>query len=452
MNKSTFLTVVNIRFILAVLLLMSTAFQFFVLRPHQELSVDSSVMTALATSFRYSSLSSAPKQPKLSIPVVVISSMRGPYLSKVLESLDHQHPRTPDWILDSNRYLFVHRHEKNDIGDRFNQTKALATQHDLSLHVFDGLLSGNPPHKKPTMAYYAKYTWYQMMDFLFHSLNVSEALILEDDAELSFDGMLTAAALFREKWNRTDVHSIAMGGWSGVNRINAAPNTFLAVRSQYFQAMAYSMNRTLFEHIHSAFLEYAPANKHEPIVNDWTEEITVRGFVKNLTILTPSVGRMHHVGAMGMGVFGDGKKERVIYPPAWESWQIEIHNRSRDVSDFYLDPLEVTDLFGFICDPMPEDAKCGYEMKYFLLDSQFSPSQVDRYGRYANLTTTKQKAPTKKKGHSSNKRAANTHKATGNKKQGSGKVEANAKQKQVRPHDNEKKRSPTRLNEEHKGA
>jgi hypothetical protein len=51
------------------------------------------------------------------IPVVIISALRPHYLLQVLESLQRQNPNTPAEILHSPRYLLVHRHVHNDIGD-----------------------------------------------------------------------------------------------------------------------------------------------------------------------------------------------------------------------------------------------------------------------------------------------------------------------------------------------
>jgi hypothetical protein len=75
------------------------------------------------------------------IPIVVICALRPDYLKEVLESLQekNQLPNTPSWILDSPRYLFVHRHRKNDFDDAHKKVVSLAQQYNFTIHEFPGL-------------------------------------------------------------------------------------------------------------------------------------------------------------------------------------------------------------------------------------------------------------------------------------------------------------------------
>ena len=95
------------------------------------------------------------------------------------------------------------------------------------------------------MTYFVKHTWMRQMKYLFgdDTLNLTEALFLEDDAVLTYDALLTASVLLEQKAHSLDVHSICLGGWSGQNSFNAHPDTFLKQLWNYNQAMAYSVNR-----------------------------------------------------------------------------------------------------------------------------------------------------------------------------------------------------------------
>jgi hypothetical protein len=322
------------------------------------------------------------------VPVVIISALRPQYLAQVMESLQHQNPNTPYEMLHSPRYLFVHRHSRNDIDNAYSKTVEIASQYNFSIHTFDGLDVGHMPPANPTMAYHAKYAWYRMMDHLFHSLNVTEALILEDDTVLAEDALLVSAILLKEKSKRSDIHATSLGGWAGTNRINPDPDTYLAVWPRYFQAMAYSMNVTIFEQLQNASQQYhdeRSRRKRNGMIssgqfyneerNDWTEEITVKNFLSNLTMLTPSVGRMHHIGEFGMGLTGNNQK-RAPVPKGWMPWEDTITNPNRTAANFYLSPLERTDQVGCICSPLFWECHgCGIPPKE-LFGIIFKPRQV----------------------------------------------------------------------------
>jgi alpha-1,6-mannosyl-glycoprotein beta-1,2-N-acetylglucosaminyltransferase len=194
---------------------------------------------------------------------------------------------------------------------------------------------------------------------------------VEDDAVLAPDALLVAAALFQEKSRRTDIHSICLGGWSGESRILANPDTFLAVRSIYFQAMTYSLDREIFGRIDAKF-RLVEGHK-TGAYTDWSEEITVRRFIINLTQLTPSVGRMWHIGAVGMGWDGSGQIRRDIASKTpWDAWNGTITNWNRNLSTYFLEPNEVTDVFGFVCEPIR--SSCGLESKKFPHQLRMGPS------------------------------------------------------------------------------
>lgn len=286
--------------------------------------------------------------PEVSVPIVVISSLRHSYLGRVLEAIQpkNQNPHTPDWILNSKRYVFADRNIHTDKNGEWELTKKVANDYGYQFHTFEGLTMGKYPPTKPIRSYYTKQMWYKMMRHLFTILNETEVLILEDDAVLAYDGLLVAARLLMEKHKRSDVHNIALGGHAGENKKNPHHDTFLAVQSRYFQAMAYSLNATLFHQIDIAYLEaesqlanrsQASIDRHENHVSnaDWTMEITSKRFLTNITQLEPTVGRMHHIGIFGMGYNGNGKKH-TPFPIPWEFCNSSIYDVARTLDTFYL--------------------------------------------------------------------------------------------------------------------
>jgi len=292
------------------------------------------------------------------VPIVVISSLRPTYLAQALRAIkaQHQNPNTPDWMLHGKRYVFAHKNPHTDHDDSFNHTQAAANAFGYQLHVFDGIDVGPYPPSKPIRSYYTKQTWYRMMRHLFHTINETEALILEEDALLAHDGLLVASALLEEKWKRSDVHSIALGGHAGQNKIQPNPDTFLAVRPKHFQAMAYSLDATVFDQIDQAFLKaqaelqeasqtFLDQNENKLVSADWTMEITHKQLLPDLIQLEPSVGRMRHIGRHGMGYNGNGEKHRSFSTP-WESWNAQVSDDSRDLSKFYLFPTDVRGFHG----------------------------------------------------------------------------------------------------------
>lgn len=198
----------------------------------------------------------------MEVPVVIISALRPAYLEQVMVSLSQQHPNTPAWIAKSPRYLFVHRHERNDLGSAYTDVQVLASKYNWTLHEFQGLHS-----PKAKMNVNANRAWYRMMSFLFRHLYAEEAIMVEDDAVLAPDALMVAAKLLQEKRLRHDVHAISLGGCSGDNKINPDPRTYLALRPRFFHAMAYSMNATLFQS-----LAEQKNTTTKPLVPDWTEE------------------------------------------------------------------------------------------------------------------------------------------------------------------------------------
>ena len=316
------------------------------------------------------------------VPIVIISSLRPGYLQAVLDSIQpvHQNPNTPDWILHSKRYVFCHKNEDTDVKDRWNQTQQVIQYYNnTQMVVFEGHKKGLFPPSKPIRSYLTKIQWYHMMDYLFHNLNETEVLILEDDAVLAHDGLMVAARMLLKKTelnlgitahvkkygmdaNYTRLHPriqhVALGGAGGQNTINADPNNILIVRPPYFTAMAYSLSAPVFDHIHRGFqqsqalfanLTQRQLNKAQNDLNfaDWTMEITQRPFIPDLIQLRPSVGRMHHIGIHGMGYDGNGKKHEP-FPIPWEFCEQVIQNNTRTMEDIEL--LEGThDVWGYFC-------------------------------------------------------------------------------------------------------
>ena len=286
----------------------------------------------------------------------------------------------------------------NDIVTRYNETIQLANEYGYKVHVFDQFYddsvdddddrnsernnNNNPSSKQRrrrrrptrTLAYYAKYAWYAMMNHLFHTMHVSsEALVVEDDAVISYDGLLVASKLFQLKSSEpynSYVQSITLGGWAGSNLINAKPSTLMIIRPKYYQAMVYSINGTIFDTIQSNFRNSKQqqqqreqerrhnstsildsdddddddtAVRERSVVDDWTEEITIRHLVTNLTMMRPSVSRMKHIGIHGMGVDGNASTLRENYPTPWLHWNATIHDQRRTRNDFYLHPKAIGD-------------------------------------------------------------------------------------------------------------
>jgi hypothetical protein len=208
---------------------------------------------------------------------------------------------------------------------------------------------------------------------------------------LAEDALLVSAILLKEKFKRSDIHAIALGGHKGSNRINPDPDTYLAVRSYYFQAMAYSMNISIFEELQAASDQYhakrvedsSSVNKKEKVRkverNDWTEEITLSNFLQNLTMLTPSVGRMHHIGEFGMGAGGNGFGKREAVPIPWKNWHEIITNQNRTAANFYLSPSEDTDVSGCICYPLVPN--CGCDFKLVREETWFGAIYRSRYAK-----------------------------------------------------------------------
>jgi F5/8 type C domain len=286
------------------------------------------------------------------VPIVIICSMRPDYLRRVLDSLslEQQHPSTPAWIAKSTRYIFIHRHSRNDKGTVHQDVLSLAQQYNYTVHEFNGLY-----HPKLQMNINANFVWYRLMSFLFQDLEVPEAFMVEDDTVLAHDGLLMAARLLQEKHSRTDIHAVTLGGWSGENMIHPDPYTYVAIRQRYFQPMAYSMDRNFFQSLLEKKKERVMQVPGDLGIADWCEETTDAELVKDLTMLSPSLSRMHHIGKLGMGGYGDGDTNtatrQVTKVGSWHYWDKDLRNPNTTIDDFHLEPKEIADRFGFVCDP-----------------------------------------------------------------------------------------------------
>ena len=305
------------------------------------------------------------KQAPTEIPIVIISSLRAGYLDQVLQSIQpsRQNKNTPSWMLNTTCHVFANRNNNTDKGTNWIDTKHITQKYGCQIHIFEGLGAEN--HTKlptsPRWAYHAKHTWYKMMRYLFHTMNEKEVLILEDDAVLAPDALLVAAKLFEHKKKRMDVHGIALGGFAGANKANANPNEFMAVHPHFFRQLAFSMDVELFDQIDQKFsmqqsilqskdtTQEQMEEENRVEIADLTMEFGHRNFVPKVTQLIPSVGRLHHIGLMGMGENGNGQGRKMV-PIPWEHWEDTINNQSRTMDSMYLYPRQVTDEYGFLCD------------------------------------------------------------------------------------------------------
>ena len=131
-----------------------------------------------------------------------------------------------------------------------------------------------------------------------------------------------------------------MGGWSGENIINTHPDTFAVRRSGCFQAMAYTVSDRLF-----GFLKANERIWVNDSVSDFSESITILHYQKNLPVLmvVPTLGRMWHIGAWGMGRGGRGAARDIEAKPPWADVTHDI-----DLEQAVVNP-GVRDVFGFLC-------------------------------------------------------------------------------------------------------
>ena len=321
----------------------------------------------------------------LETPIVILSALRPQYLVKVLQSLErnNQHPHTPHWIANTTRYLFLHYHDFNRNKTLEQEVIRLANQYNYTLHYFRGVHSLSLP-----MNANANYVWYKMMKFLFFTLHVTEALIIEEDVPLAYDGLMMAARLLQEKRTinhrrssrssshnnnndnhnlGTTIHSISLGGWGGENLFFPHPDTYQISRRRIFQPMAYSMDRSLFEHIET---RKAKELLYQGLFyRDWSEELGLANILPNIIQLQPTVSRMSHIGVYGMGPKGTVVNytktgTRSTITDRWKPWESILVQTNRTMDTYRQDPPgRITDQHGFVCDPPRFD--CGFYVRYF---------------------------------------------------------------------------------------
>mmetsp|Transcript_8483 Transcript_8483/g.19153 ORF Transcript_8483/g.19153 Transcript_8483/m.19153 type:complete len:154 (+) Transcript_8483:413-874(+) len=124
----------------------------------------------------------------------------------------------------------------------------------------------------------ANHAWYRMMNFLFSELQQQEALFVEEDVVVSYDALLVTGSMLQEKWKRQTatkphpqpLHALCLGGNRGENKINPELDTFVAFCARFFQPMAYSLSKDVFETIDRN------RKKCRNRIADWAEEITAK--------------------------------------------------------------------------------------------------------------------------------------------------------------------------------
>ena len=131
-----------------------------------------------------------------------------------------------------------------------------------------------------------------------------------------------------------------MGGWAGENIINTHPDTFAVRRSLYFQAMAYTVSDRLY-----GFLKANERIWVNDSIGDFTESIGAMHGRKSLPILmvVPTMARMWHIGAWGMGLSGRGGERGVEKKSSWADAP-----RGIDLENAIVNP-GLRDVFGFLC-------------------------------------------------------------------------------------------------------
>ena len=183
--------------------------------------------------------------------------------------------------------------------------------------------------------------------------NGEELLVLEEDIILSPD--FIKAYWFGSRILRTVasrdlfVAGVALGGYSGESIINAHPDTFVVRRAFHFQAMAYTVSDRLYE--------YLTENEKLWINNavaDFSESISAlyRHKGRLLLMVVPTLSRMWHIGAWGMGWNGKGTSRDVQRKPSWVdvTRNIDLENAVANVG--------VRDMFGFLCKFIGSESNC----------------------------------------------------------------------------------------------
>ena len=289
--------------------------------------------------------------------IVIISSVRVEYTKRLLDSLPPN--------ITSPRFMLVDDTLADSPKSNLDALTALANRHAFKMVVFNQTM--NATAKKATRTSSSTQdSWYTMVATAFSQIGQNtDVLFLEDDVVLSPDALTVACVLFDAKRNDPDVHGIALGGWSGEHLINAQPDT-LAVRLAFnFQGMAYGIDRRLFAFLQKRrqlVLLNETLSKQAAIHKDWTTAIpmylglnlsTGKATPAELVLLVPTMGRMYHIGAVGLGQDGNGKRKRHIPPhPPWFPYSNFTHNAS-----FTILP-ERRDVYGFVCNPLRTSCKC----------------------------------------------------------------------------------------------
>ena len=293
-------------------------------------------------------------------PLVIISSVRLAYMTRLLESL----PR-----VNTSRRLMMVDARSSDIRD-LEKLKRLAAKHSFEVNVINAHVT------KPRTSAGAKDAWYRMIDSAFSILGQCDVLFLEDDIVVAPDAIDVARFLFSVKLKNNDVHAISLGGWSGEHLVNVNPRTVVIRRSKHFQAMAYGFNESFFRSIKKR-RDMGVADFLG--IQDWTVELpfllngarisSKKKFKKGLLYLAvPTMGRMHHLGKFGLGQNGRGSvRNNIKHLPPWAPF-----SKFSDIGAYQLLPQR-RDLFGFTCKPLLEICPCSEKVFHVHLRMKFNP-------------------------------------------------------------------------------
>ncbi|EDV29675.1 uncharacterized protein TRIADDRAFT_52327 [Trichoplax adhaerens] len=271
----------------------------------------------------------------IKIPMVIFCSYRHEYMSRLLRSLrdiDGLHPNSTCLFACQKSPVVKDEDIKKTnqliAGVKFCKTKTIITQ------------------SKRRNAKEYKQQWYNVVKQTFEDKDIfglgsvyeEDVLFLEDDIELSKDAIKMIWYMLQIKNSRYKTVAVGLGGWSGENLVNPHPDTVVIRYMLFFPGMAYAFNASVWREIKtSRFLTIK--------VNDWSEALGWL-WVGRYNVIVPTLGRIWHIGAIGLGHTGDGKKRRRIEPnPAWSK-----SPRLVDLNKITLNTGE-RDLFGMYCNP-----------------------------------------------------------------------------------------------------
>ena len=178
---------------------------------------------------------------------------------------------------------------------------------------------------------------------LLRDWNGGDMLILEEDVVLSPDFVKAFWFASHVKSSvATPICQIALGGWSGSNLANGHPNTFAIRRCYYLQPMAYGFNSSFFRFLWRHEDEWLDDNNY-----DFSESIGrfIRERQTPFLAVVPTMARLWHIGAKGLGSSGTGGKRNVAAKPPWARTPHLLVPEQAQLNK------GVRDLFGLLCPP-----------------------------------------------------------------------------------------------------